>query len=98
MTQRTLNAVLRPTDTLDISPEDAHRLGIETGQLVRMTSRYGSVTLPARVDDRIRTGELFTTFHDPKVFTNRVTSSCRDSIVDAAEYKVTAVRIEKSQG
>jgi len=98
MTQRTLNAVLRPTDTLDIAPEDAHRLGIENGQLVRMTSRYGSAKLPARVDDRIRTGELFTTFHDPRVFTNRVTSSYRDSVVDAAEYKVTAVRIEKSQG
>ncbi|MFI5384618.1 MAG: formate dehydrogenase subunit alpha [Fimbriimonadales bacterium] len=96
MTERTPNIVLRPTDTLDISPDDAGRLGIESGQPVKMTSRYGSATLPARVDDRVRNGELFTTFHDPKVFTNRVTSNYRDSVVGAGEYKVTAVRLEKA--
>lgn len=96
MTSRTGNSVLRPTDTLDISPLDAGRLGIETGQSVRMTSRYGSATLPARVDAGIREGELFTTFHDPRVFTNRVTSNYRDSVVGAGEYKVTAVQIEKT--
>lgn len=95
MTGRTGNSVLRPTDTLDISPADAERLGIVTGQPIKMTSRYGSATLPAHVDDRIREGELFTTFHDPKVFTNRVTSNYRDGVVGAGEYKVTAVRIEK---
>ncbi|HWA82636.1 MAG TPA: formate dehydrogenase subunit alpha [Fimbriimonadaceae bacterium] len=97
MTGRTGNAILRPTDTLDISPADAARLGIEEGQIVTMTSRYGSATLPARIDDRIRRGELFTTFHDPRVFTNRVTSRYRDEVVGAGEYKVTAVKLEKAR-
>jgi formate dehydrogenase major subunit len=98
MTQRTGNAVLRPTDTLDISPLDAERLGITSGDSVTMTSRFGSATLPARIDPRVRAGELFSTFHDPRVFTNRVTGEGRDRVVGAPEFKVTAVKLQKCAG
>ena len=96
MTQRTPNAELRPTDLLDIAPADAERLGIGAGEAVRITSRYGAATLPARLDPGVREGELFTTFHDPRVFTNRVTSPHRDRVVGAPEYKLTAVRVERA--
>ncbi|HTQ10908.1 MAG TPA: formate dehydrogenase subunit alpha [Fimbriimonadaceae bacterium] len=95
MTERTPNVVLRPTDTLDICPADAEELGVQNGQTVRITSRWGSTELPARIDDRIRKGELYATFHDPKVFMNRVTSNYRDGKTGAAEYKVTAVKVER---
>ena len=38
---------LHAGETLDISPEDASRLDISTGDLVRVTSRRGSVVAPA---------------------------------------------------
>lgn len=94
MSGRTPNALLRPTDTLDISPQDAQRLGLHDGQTVRIRSRYGSAALPVRISDAIKPGELFTTFHDPAVQLNAVTSPHRDRYVKAPEYKRTAVALE----
>jgi len=58
-----------------------------------MRSRYGSVTIRARVTDAMKKGEVFATFHDPRVALNKLTSHFRDAIVGAPEYKVTAVSI-----
>jgi formate dehydrogenase major subunit len=95
MTMRTANVKLRPTDVLDISSEDAKRLGLQEGEPVRMQSRYGAAVLPIRITSTVKPGELFATFHTAEVFLNRVTSPHRDRYVKSPEYKVTAVRIEK---
>ncbi|MEN6543283.1 formate dehydrogenase subunit alpha [Parvibaculum sp.] len=95
MTMRTPNVKLRPTDTLDISPTDAEILGLVSGDRVRMRSRHGEVEISVRLTDGVKQGELFATFHDPRVALNRLTSPERDRIVHAPEYKVTAVRIER---
>lgn len=95
MTERTENNRIRPTDTLDISQADASKIGVKEGEIVRIVSRYGSADIPIRISDAVRPQELFATFHDPKVFTNRVTSKYRDRVVSSPEYKVTAVRIER---
>lgn len=94
MSRRTGNTVLMPTDYLTISHEDASRFEVRDGDEVQLVSRYGRARLPVKVSGKMRPGELFTTFHDPNVFTNRVTSNERDTVVGAPEYKVTAVRIE----
>lgn len=94
MSRRTGNTVLMPTDYLTISHEDASRFDVRDGDEVQLVSRYGRARLPVKVSGKMRPGELFTTFHDPNVFTNRVTSNERDTVVGAPEYKVTAVRIE----
>jgi formate dehydrogenase major subunit len=95
MTMRTANAKLHPTDFLDVSPEDARRLGIENGQRVRIRSRHGEAALPVRIKGSVKLGEVFATFHSPEVFLNRVTSPYRDRYVGTPEYKLTAIRIEK---
>ena len=95
MTMRTGNVYWRPTDTLDISREEARRLGIATGDRVRVVSRHGAVELPARVLETARPGEAFATFHSSEVFLNRVTGPSRDNVTATPEYKVTAIRIEK---
>ena len=41
---------LRRGETIDMSPEDAARLGLEEGEVVRVSSRRGSLEVPARVD------------------------------------------------
>lgn len=93
MTDRTLNHKLRPTDTLDIHPADAGAYGIVEGAPVRVRSRYGEAVLPARLDKGVRRGELFATFHSPKIFLNLVTGPARDKTSDTPAYKVTAVSI-----
>lgn len=95
MTNRTRNKVLRPTDTLDIHPDDARSLEVSDGDRVIVRSRYGAATLPVRLDRRMRRGEVFATFHTPEVFLNLVTSGVKDRGVGAPEYKVTAVRLER---
>lgn len=97
MTMRTRNTKLRPTDFLEIAPVDARKLQLQKAERVLVQSRYGSASLPIRITRRVKPGELFATFHDAKVFLNRVTSPRRDRYVKSPEYKVTAVRIEKDE-
>ena len=94
MTMRTANIKIRRTDTLDISPADAAQFNVKDGQYIRVRSRYGSVRMIVRITDAVNSGELFATFHDPRVGLNKLTGPFRDSIVQTPEYKVTAVRIE----
>ncbi len=96
MTMRTPNAELRPTDTLDISAEDAARLAFLDGERVRVRSHHGEVLLPIRLSRAVKPGELFATFHTRDVFLNHLIGTDRDSVVDTPEYKTVAVRIEKS--
>jgi formate dehydrogenase major subunit len=96
MTRRTPNAQLRETDTLDIAPTDAKRLGLIDGDRVRLHSRHGEALVGVRLDARVKPGDLFATFHTSEVFLNRLTGPHRDRAVMTPEYKVVAVRVEKA--
>ncbi|KAF0178885.1 MAG: fdhA [Limisphaerales bacterium] len=96
MTRRTPNALLRATDTLDLAPADAERLGLRDGDRVRVRSLHGEATMPVRVDPRVKAGELFATFHAVESFLNQVTGPGRDRVTLTPEYKVVAVRLEKA--
>ncbi|HEU4510837.1 MAG TPA: formate dehydrogenase subunit alpha [Pyrinomonadaceae bacterium] len=97
MTMRTRNKKLRPTDVLEMSPGDADKLQLHKGDRVLVQSRYGSASMPLRITRRVKPGELFATFHDAAVFLNRVTSPHRDRYVKSPEYKVTAVKVARSE-
>ena len=95
MTERTPNLELRPSDLLEMSRSDARDLGLADGETVLLRSAHGEACLPVHVNDAMKRGELFATFHSPEIFLNYVTSPVRDRFVLAPEYKVTAVRVEK---
>lgn len=95
MTMRTPNVELRPTDFLTISPADAEKLALKNGERVKLISSYGEAVMPVEISRQMNTGQVFATFHDPKVFLNYATSGHRDRFTQAPEFKVTAVRIEK---
>ena len=87
----------RRGETIDLSPEDARRLGLTEGQPARVTSRRGAVVAPVHVDQGLRPGLTFMTFHFPDdVATNMLTSDATDPLVGTAEFKATAVRIERA--
>ena len=94
MTMRTPNRALRPTDWLEISPEDAGRCGFHDGDRIRTESRYGAAVLPLRVSDACAPGQLFATFADPATCLTLVTAPWRDARTDTPAYKITAVRLE----
>ncbi len=85
-------------EALELSPEDAERLAIADGDLVRVTSRRGSVEAPARVDPALRPGLVFMTLHFPdEVATNRLTIDASDPRSGTAEFKASAVRVEPAR-
>ena len=87
---------LRRGETLDISPEDAERLGLAEGEVVRVTSRRGQIDVPIRVEIALRPGLTFMTFHfQDDVAVNLLTLDATDPKSGTAEFKATAIRIEK---
>jgi len=87
---------LRRGETLDLDPEDGRRLGVADGEVVRVVSRRGSVEVSARYDDTLRPGLAFMTFHfQDDVATNLLTIDATDPKSGTAEFKATAVRVEK---
>lgn len=82
-------------ETLDLSPEDATRLGIHSSDTVRVTSRRGTLVVPARVDRSLRPGVVFMTLHYPdEAMTNVLTIDASDPKSGTAEFKACAVSVE----
>jgi formate dehydrogenase major subunit len=80
-----------------MSPEDAERLGLREGDRVRIASRRGEVEAPVRMALGLRPGLLFMTLHFPdQVDINNLTIDAWDPKSGTAEFKATAVRVEKA--
>jgi formate dehydrogenase major subunit len=84
-------------ETLDLSPEDAASLGVVDGDALQVTSRRGSLVVPARIDRGLRRGTVFMTLHFPDdVATNVLTIDVSDPKSGTAEFKACAVRVERA--
>jgi anaerobic selenocysteine-containing dehydrogenase len=97
-----------PHCTLHLSPDDAERLGIESGTAVRVSTRRGSLTLPAEIDGKCRAGHVWIPngmgmiHHGPDgeitvdgVNTNELIDAAdRDPISGCPQTKHTLCRIE----
>lgn len=87
---------LRRRESLDISPEDGKLYGVFEGERVRVSSRRGSVIAPVRYDQALRPGLAFMTFHFPdEIQTNQLTIDAVDPKSGTAEFKATAIRVDK---
>ncbi len=93
-TRRTGNVAWHPEDVLEIHPHDAQVRGIKDGDMVRLASRVGDITLHAKIADRMPIGVVYTTFHHPVTGANVVTTEHSDWATNCPEYKVTAVQVE----
>jgi len=92
-TRRTANMAWYPEDLLEIHPHDAEMRGINEGDLESLASRKGDTTLKATITERVPTGVVYTTFHDPETGANVVTTEYSDWATNCPEYKVTAVQV-----
>jgi len=87
---------LRRGETLDLSPEDMASLGLAEGERVRVSSRRGTVEVPVRTSDGLRPGLAFMTLHfQDDVATNLLTLDATDPKSGTAEFKATAIRVDK---
>ena len=80
----------------EINPEDAQALGITDGEMVKISSRRGEITAKARVTEVSPPGVIFMTFHFAESPANVLTNPATDPIAKIPEYKVCAVKVEKT--
>ena len=87
---------LREREALLLSPVDGARLGIVDGERVCASSRRGSIEVPVRFDATLRPGLAFLTLHFPdQVATNVLTIDATDPKSGTAEFKASAIRVDK---
>src|SRR6185437_6592762 len=87
---------LRWGETLDLSPQDARDYGVADGEVVRVSSRRGSLEAPVRYDGSLRPGIAFMSIHFPDIVdTNILTIDAIDPKSGTAEFKATAIRIDR---
>jgi formate dehydrogenase alpha subunit len=82
---------------VEMHESDAARLGIGDGGLARVTTRRGTLVVPARVGDRVRPGGLWMPFHFVETNTNVLTNDAFDNITRTGEYKACAARVEAAE-
>jgi predicted molibdopterin-dependent oxidoreductase YjgC len=83
-------------EALQLSPEDVAQLELSEGDIVRVSSRRGSVEAPVRIDPSLRAGLAFMSFHFPEqVDVNLLTIDATDPKSGTAEFKAAAIRVEK---
>ena len=88
-----------PEPLCELHPRLAEQLGVSEGDRVTVTSRRGSMTLPAHVVATIRPDTVFIPYHWPGAkAANRLTNRALDPISKMPEFKVAAVRVERAGG
>jgi ferredoxin-nitrate reductase len=89
-----------PAAFVEINPQDAERLGVHEGELVQVSSRRGTVRLPARVREGVAAGMVFVPFHWGDLYgegnaANYLTISALGRVAKQPELKFCAVNVEK---
>ncbi len=79
---------------IEMNTDDASRLKIKDNDSVMVSSRRGSITLKARVTERVNQGEVFIPMHYAEAAVNVLTNEKALDYSKTPEYKVTAVKIE----
>lgn len=79
---------------VELNPNDAEKLGVNGKNIVRVTSRRGSIEAQAWVTDRVPPGMVFANFHFPEASANELTIDALDPVSKIPDYKVAAVKVE----
>lgn len=79
---------------VEINPEDAARLNIKDGQMIKVSSRRGNIEIAAKVTERPLKGMVFIPFHFKEAAANMLTNTATDPVCKIPELKVCAVKIE----
>jgi len=87
---------LEPSAVASLNPVALSRLGLKAGEMVKVTSRRGEITLAARADQRVPEDVVFVPFCFTEAPANLLTSSRLDPFGKIPEFKYSAVRVEKA--
>lgn len=90
------NSPIRSGEALDLSVVDAAALRVVAGERVNVSSRRGSIEMTVAIDESLREGLAFTTFHFSEIAdVNQLTCDSYDPKSGTAEFKAAAIRVDK---
>ena len=98
LTRRSRLEEIYPEPTVEIHPDDAEKLGVRSGDYVRVRSRRGEIVVRVHVSTRSPRGTVFIPFHFAEAAANELTNDALDPYAKIPEYKVCAVAVEKVEG
>ncbi len=85
-----------PAGFVELHADTARGLGLVAGDLVRLTTRRGSVDLPARITRDIRLDTVFVPFHwGGRARANLLTNAVLDPVSRMPEFKACAVHLAR---
>ena len=89
-----------PGPFVEINPCDADRLNLAQGDMVQISSRRGTIQLPARLRDGVSPGMVFVPFHWGDLYgegnaANYLTIAAIGRVAKQPELKFCAVSLEK---
>jgi formate dehydrogenase (NADP+) alpha subunit len=87
---------LAPGPFVEVNDADAEKISVNDGDSVRVTSRRGSIELPAKVGSTVDPGVVFIPFHFWEAAANVLTNPAYDPTAGIPEFKVCAVRLERA--
>jgi formate dehydrogenase major subunit len=95
MTRRSkaLDAIA-PEALVEVHPANARELGVREGELVRVSSRRGSVQLKVKETSDVARRTLFIPMHFREAAANLLTQPTLDPFGKIPEFKICAVKIE----
>ena len=82
---------------VEISAQDAAKIGLEGDRLLRLRSRRGEVIARSIITERVAPGVLFGNFHFPGQHNINNLTIAVDPVAKIPEYKVYAVSIEAAR-
>jgi formate dehydrogenase major subunit len=95
MTRRaTMLDELEPSAIVGVNPSDLEKLGVAPGQVVKVATRRGEISLQARADRDVSEGMLFIPFAFVEAAANILTNPQLDPFGKIPEFKFCAARIE----
>ena len=87
---------LVPGPFVEVNRTDAKKISVKDGDSVKVTSRRGSIVLPARVESKVDIGVVFIPFHFWEAAANVLTNPASDPTAGIPEFKVCAVKLERA--
>ncbi|MDC0738016.1 formate dehydrogenase subunit alpha [Cognatishimia sp. SS12] len=98
MTRRSkvLDAV-EPEANCSLHPKTLRKLGVQPGDMIRLTTRRGSIDIMARADRAVAEDMVFVPFAYVEAAANVLTNPAIDPYGKIPEFKFSAVRVEKAE-
>jgi formate dehydrogenase major subunit len=86
---------MEPEANCSLHPKTLRRLGVAPGEMLRLSTRRGTITIMARADRAVSEDMVFLPFAFVEAAANVLTNPAVDPFGKIPEFKFAAVRVEK---